>query len=116
MVGAIVIEGDIDHLPGIEGVPERMLVLQATQLTPDGSVSSPRKTASQKNYLRLVNGQLNPTITIKPGETQRWRVQNLSPSSTSACIWTAINCTRSPRTAIPWTRLWTRDKIIIGPG
>ena len=37
LVGAIIIEGDIDHLPGIEGVPERMLVLQATQLTPDGS-------------------------------------------------------------------------------
>ena len=38
MVGAIIIEGDIDRLPGIDGVPERLLILQATQLTPDGSV------------------------------------------------------------------------------
>ena len=38
MAGAIIVEGDIDALPGIAGVPERLLVLQATQLYPDGSV------------------------------------------------------------------------------
>ena len=32
MAGSIIIEGDIDALPGIAGVPERLLVLQATQL------------------------------------------------------------------------------------
>ena len=36
MMGAIIIEGELDRLPGIDGVPERMLILQTTQLTPDG--------------------------------------------------------------------------------
>src|SRR3954469_21283848 len=39
MAGPIIIEGDIDALPGIAGLPERLLVLQATQLYPDRSVT-----------------------------------------------------------------------------
>ena len=58
MVGAIVIEGDIDDLPGIDGLTERMLVLQATQFTPDGGGVIAQEDGSQKKYLRLVNGQL----------------------------------------------------------
>ena len=29
----------------------------------------------------LVNGQVNPEITIRPGETQRWRILNASANS-----------------------------------
>ena len=34
LAGPIIVEGDLDALPGIAGVPERLLILQATQLTP----------------------------------------------------------------------------------
>src|SRR5215217_8925312 len=78
MLGAIIIEGDLDRLPGIDGVPERMLILQTTQLTPDGGSVIDQGAASESSYLRLVNGQLNPTMTIQPGETQRWRLMNLT--------------------------------------
>src|SRR3954466_15709656 len=57
MAGPIIIEGDIDALPGIAGVPERLLVLQATQLAPDGTVLNlvdvpPTGPSMQKMYLR----------------------------------------------------------------
>jgi FtsP/CotA-like multicopper oxidase with cupredoxin domain len=116
MVGAIVIEGDIDHLPGIEGLTERMLVLQATQFTPDGGSVIAQEDGSQKNYLRLVNGQLNPTITIKPGETQRWRVQNLSPSSTFRLHLDGHQLHQIAKDGNTMDELWTQDTIIMGPG
>src|SRR5215212_7898378 len=79
MAGALIVEGDIDALPGIAGVPERLLVLQGTKLYPDGSVvnildTPPTGPSQEKSYMRLVNGQLNPTMTMRPGETQRWRI------------------------------------------
>ncbi len=116
LVGAIIIEGDIDHLPGIEGVPERMLVLQATQLTPDGGSVIAQEDASQKDYLRLVNGQLNPTISIKPGETQRWRVQNLSVSSTFNLQLDDHQLHQIAKDGNALDEVWTRDTIIMGPG
>ncbi len=77
MVGAIVIEGDLDLLPGIKGVPERLLILTATQLDAAGTLADPND-RNQNKFLRLVNGQINPTMTIRPGETQRWRIGNFS--------------------------------------
>lgn len=77
MAGAIVIEGDLDELPGIKGLPERLLILQATQLDATGALAQ-ASDRNQNKFVRLVNGQLNPTITIQPGETQRWRIGNFS--------------------------------------
>lgn len=95
LAGPIIIEGELDALPGIAGLTERTLILQATQLYPDGgSVKFSAESITNvpgpptdgpvrlKNYLRLVNGQLNPTMTIRPGETQRWRVLNASSNVT----------------------------------
>ena len=116
LVGAMIIEGDIDHLPGIEGVPERLLVLQATQLTPDGKNVLAQEDSSQKDYLRLVNGQLNPTMTIRPGETQRWRVQNLSPYTTFNLHLDDHQLHQIAKDGNTLDEVWTRDTIYLGPG
>jgi suppressor of ftsI len=64
MVGAIVVRGDIDELPGIKGVPERVLVLT---------------TQDKGNYVgRLVNNKVKPTMYIRPFETLRLRMVNAS--------------------------------------
>ncbi len=67
--GAIIVEGGLDDLPEIAGLTERLFVLQGPFLGPD----------HQPQY--LVNGQVNPEITIRPGETQRWRILNASANS-----------------------------------
>src|SRR5205823_3538364 len=77
MAGAVVIEGDLDELPGIKGLPERLLILQATQLDANGALAQ-ASDRNQNKFVRLVNGQLNPTMTTQPGETQRWRIGNFS--------------------------------------
>jgi FtsP/CotA-like multicopper oxidase with cupredoxin domain len=63
MAGAIIIDGQVDLLPGIEGLRERLLVLQGPFFGDDGV-----------EY--LVNGQRNPVISMRPGERQWWRILN----------------------------------------
>jgi FtsP/CotA-like multicopper oxidase with cupredoxin domain len=80
MMGAMIVEGALDRLPGIFGLRERLLVIHATQLTPQGTVV-PGDQQDPTQYIRTVNGQLNPVIRIQPGETQRWRIGNTSADS-----------------------------------
>jgi suppressor of ftsI len=80
MMGAMVVEGALDRLPGIAGLRERLLVIHAIQLTPQGTVV-PGDQQDPTQYIRTVNGQLSPIIRIQPGETQRWRIGNTSADS-----------------------------------
>ncbi len=116
MMGAIIIEGELDRLPGIDGVPERMLILQTTQLTPDGGSVIDQGAASESTYLRLVNGQLNPTMTIQPGETQRWRVQNLTASTTFRLRLDGHQLHQIAKDGNTLNETWTRDEIVLMPG
>lgn len=64
MVGAIIVRGDIDELPGVKGVPEKIMVLT---------------TRDKGNYVgRLVNNQENPTLYVRPFQTVRLRMVNAS--------------------------------------
>ena len=75
MAGAIIIEGGLDELPGIKGLTERLLVLQSTQFDAEGIVV-PVDEQHTEDQVVTFNGQINPTIRIRPGETQRWRIAN----------------------------------------
>jgi suppressor of ftsI len=125
LAGPIIVEGDVDQLPGIAGVPERLLVLQATQLYPDGgsvqgitNVPGPptNGTAEQRSYLRLVNGQLNPTMTIRPGETQRWRILNATSNVTYLLHLDGHQLHQIAKDGHTLNETWTRDAIPLSPG
>jgi FtsP/CotA-like multicopper oxidase with cupredoxin domain len=80
MAGLIIVEGDIDAIPGIAGLPERSLVLQRT-FTRDGHVPDLAPNRGQRQGDVLVNGARTPVLYIRPGETQRWRLLNASVAS-----------------------------------
>jgi FtsP/CotA-like multicopper oxidase with cupredoxin domain len=114
--GAIIVEGDIDQIPGIAGVTERVLVLQATQLVEDGSSVLAQQDGRQSQYLRLVNGQLNPTMTIQPGETQRWRICNLTTSTTYRLHLEGHQLHQIAKDGNALAETWTRDEVFLSPG
>jgi suppressor of ftsI len=129
LAGPLIIEGDLDALPGIAGLPERTLILQATQLYPDDSsvkfsaesitnVPGPPTNGQVrlKNYLRLVNGQLNPTMTIRPGETQRWRILNASANVTYLLHLDGHQLHQIAKDGNTLAETWTRDAIVMAPG
>lgn len=66
MAGAIIVRGDVDELPGIKNVPERMLVFTTQFDDKDNST------------VRLVNGQTHPMMYLRPGQTVRMRAVNAS--------------------------------------
>lgn len=80
MAGLLIVEGDIDQIPGVAGLPERALVLQRTVIS-NGTVPNifPHNPFGIGKV--LVNGAQTPTLFIRPGETQRWRLLNATVSS-----------------------------------
>jgi FtsP/CotA-like multicopper oxidase with cupredoxin domain len=85
LYGAIIVRDAKDPLPA--SLPEKLLVLSDNRFRSDGSPdisdpNSPQGEVDQENgregNVLLVNGQVAPTISIRSGETQRWRVVNVS--------------------------------------
>jgi FtsP/CotA-like multicopper oxidase with cupredoxin domain len=103
MAGAIIVEGPFDELPGIVELPERLLSLQGPFVGSGGV-----------GY--FVNGQNNPAIAIRPGQTQRWRLLN---ASANVFFNIRLDGHRLHRIALdgnPLPAVWTVDTLLLGPG
>jgi suppressor of ftsI len=86
LYGAMIVRPAEDPLPPMK---EQLLILADNRLLADGSIdwaapSSPQGMVDEENGregdLLFVNGQLLPTLTIRSGEVQRWRIINASAS------------------------------------
>ncbi|MFI5794123.1 multicopper oxidase family protein [Streptomyces sp. NPDC051677] len=82
MGGVIIVEGDIDQVPEIAAAKDVVVCISELKVS-GGRVPD---LTSQGTYdgvasTFLVNGALNPVLTIAPGEVQRWRVVNAGPLS-----------------------------------
>ena len=75
MAGALILEGDFDAVPEIARAREHVLLIQHRAFDRFGTVEG-FETVWPMDAARLVtiNGQLAPTITMQPGEVQRWRI------------------------------------------
>ncbi|MEO6525674.1 MAG: multicopper oxidase family protein, partial [Gemmatimonadaceae bacterium] len=87
LYGALIVRAPDDPLP--KSLTEKLLILSDTRLSDDGAVfiSEPHskqgvidRENGRECGLILVNGRPMPTIDIRPGEVQRWRVINASAS------------------------------------
>jgi suppressor of ftsI len=73
--GGLVIDGLLDPLPQLQGVRERIMLLKDIQITKEGTL--PDDIDPSAPSLRTVNGLSNPTLSIRPGETQLLRIGNI---------------------------------------
>jgi FtsP/CotA-like multicopper oxidase with cupredoxin domain len=85
LYGAIVVRAPDDPLPA--SLPEQVLMLSDNRFRPDGSLDFAERGSLQERIdfengregdVLFVNGQILPTLTIRSGEVQRWRVINAS--------------------------------------
>jgi bilirubin oxidase len=85
LYGGIIIHAADDPLPA--SLPEKLIILADNRFLPDGSVDfpalqSPQGIVDEENGREgpviFVNGQIMPTIKIRRGEVQRWRIVNAS--------------------------------------
>jgi suppressor of ftsI len=74
MSGLLSVGDVLEPWPELQGITRRHIILRDIQIV-DGKVPNPPDAA--KPTLRTVNGLVNPTIDIRPGEIQLWRVGNI---------------------------------------
>ncbi len=114
MAGAIINQGAIDELPGIAGLTERLLLIQATQFAADGTAVPPLDQQPDAET-RYINGQVNPTIRIRPGETQRWRIGNISSDDWVDLQLDGHQLHQIAADANPMDRVVAQDNVLLGP-
>ena len=85
LFGAIIVRAADDPLPST--IPERLLVLSDNRFLNDGTVDFPDPASvpggideenGREGPVLFVNGHVMPTLTIRRGEVQRWRIINAS--------------------------------------
>lgn len=85
LYGAIIVRSRNDPLP--ETIAEKVLILSDNRFLPDGSIDIPELETMQgridfengrEGDVMFVNGRILPTIEIRSGEVQRWRIINAS--------------------------------------
>jgi suppressor of ftsI len=64
MSGGLVVDGFENFFPIVQGLQERFLLIKHAEPRDDTEIIS-------------INGQLNPTVQIRPGEMQFWRIANI---------------------------------------
>ncbi len=73
MSGAIIVEGLLDPFPELQGVTERVLLLKDVQIRSGRAV----RLGIGEQAVRTVNGLINPTMVLRPGQTELWRIGNV---------------------------------------
>ena len=81
MAGVFIVRSEGDPVPA--NIEEKVLVVSDLRLASDGTIPANStmdwQNGREGNYV-LVNGQYRPVLTIKPGQSQRWRVLNATNS------------------------------------
>ncbi len=86
LFGGIIIRAADDPLAA-RHIPEKLLILSDDRFAPDGSVAFPDSTSIQADIdfengregnVLFVNGQVMPTLALRPGQLERWRIVNAS--------------------------------------
>ncbi|NUM52638.1 MAG: multicopper oxidase family protein [Candidatus Hydrogenedentes bacterium] len=83
MGGALIIEGGADEVPEVAEAKEHVLILQEIRIDENGETPLLDEHAFHEGehasfpgsvLQHTINGQVNPTIIMHPGEVQRWRI------------------------------------------
>jgi FtsP/CotA-like multicopper oxidase with cupredoxin domain len=113
--GAIIFRSEAERRGAAASMPDRVLVLQAPEWDAAGELKtwSAGLIATQQ---RLVNGQLNPRIPIRAGETQRWRIVNASVSDFFDLRLDGHVFTQIAADGNPFARAVEREVVHIPPG
>jgi FtsP/CotA-like multicopper oxidase with cupredoxin domain len=75
LAGPILVDGMLNPFPELKGIRERVLVLRNFQKTLTGHLA--REITTGAPSIRTINGQLDPDISIRPGEVQLWHLYNV---------------------------------------
>ncbi|MGW4977348.1 multicopper oxidase family protein [Streptomyces mirabilis] len=115
MSGLIVVDGLDTYLPApLRGITEHAVALKDFQLVGDQIKTSKLKIGAPTT--RTVNGQLNPRIRIRPGETQLWRLANIGANIFYKVTLPGTKFHIVAQDGYPVNRVYSVDSMVIPAG
>jgi len=112
MSGALIVEGLLDSFPELRGLTEHVLLLKDAQIG-DGQIVH---RGIGDDAMRTVNGMLNPTITLRPGETQLWRIGNVGADLYYPLTLDGHRFSEVARDGHRLARLVPKQQLLLEPG
>ena len=112
MSGALIVEGLLDSFPALRGIRERVLLLKDIQLE-DGKVAD---RSIGDRTIRTVNGLIDPTLDLRPGETELWRIGNVGANLYYRLRLDGHQLYQVARDGNRLTRVVPADEILVPPG
>ncbi|MEV7023131.1 multicopper oxidase family protein [Kitasatospora sp. NPDC093558] len=114
--GAMIVGDNRTLLPaGLRGATAHTFVLKDAQIDAAGRIV--QNTISPSNpTVRLVNGQLRPTLALRPNETQLWRLVNAGADITYQLRLDGQRFTVVGEDGIPVAKVSSRDTLLLPPG
>lgn len=74
--GGLIVNGILDPFPQLDGITQQVMYLKDVQII-DGTVPQGDDIDISAPTNATVNGQTNPVLSIRPGETQFWQIANI---------------------------------------
>ncbi|MDX3076731.1 multicopper oxidase family protein [Streptomyces sp. MI02-7b] len=113
--GVIVVEGLRQYLPpSLRGITEHTIALKDFQVEGDAIKTHPLSIGAVTN--RTVNGQENPVIGIRPGETHLWRLANIGANIYYKLHLPGHRFHVIAQDGHPVRRVWAADTLVIAAG
>jgi FtsP/CotA-like multicopper oxidase with cupredoxin domain len=113
--GTIVIEGFQDEVPATRGLTEHLFALKEFYPDRAGKLDKVPKPVGENFLVRSIQGQVNPRIDIRPGETQLWRFSGQTADSYVRLRLAGHSMTVIGRDSRPLLHPETVKEVIIGP-
>jgi FtsP/CotA-like multicopper oxidase with cupredoxin domain len=113
--GAVIFRSEAERRGAAAAVRDRVLVLQAPEWAADGTLK-PWSANLLATQVRLVNGQRNPHVMLKAGETERWRIVNASVSDFFDLRLDGHQLVQIAADGNPFARAVATDVVHIPPG
>ncbi|MFJ2028913.1 multicopper oxidase family protein [Streptosporangium sp. NPDC087985] len=115
MSGVIVVDGLKRYLPpALRTITEHVIALKDFQV--QGNAVKTKDLRISAPTTRTVNGQLNPTIHIRPGEIQLWRLSNISANIYYRVHLQGQRFRVIAHDANPVDRIWAADSLLLAAG
>jgi FtsP/CotA-like multicopper oxidase with cupredoxin domain len=113
--GVLEVAGLSARLPaGLQGVAERVLALKDFQVANGAIVSD--HIDSNAPTTRTVDGQLDPALTVAPGETQLWHLANIGADIFYYLRLDGHRFRVIGQDGNPVVRTWTSPTLVLPPG
>ncbi len=131
MTGGIIVEGDLDRLPFVAAAEQKVMILNELWIDQNGHVpiGMPIPVAGHDGHAPFssipaipsdtyytINGVYQPTITIHPGQTERWRIVNGAPHRLYLLQLDGHTMYQIAQDGIAFAAPRARQQILLAPG